>query len=95
MLETEPSDRSNRSVQFRTDALHRSSSRRRAMTADDYNDFWHDSARTRNADRFIEDYRMRPVSRPHLVFVSAKQESIMLHIFRTQYKPATGSLVLD
>jgi hypothetical protein len=35
MLETEPSDRSNRSEQVRTDALQGSSSRRRAMTADD------------------------------------------------------------
>ena len=36
MLEIEPSDRSNRFEQVRTDALEGSSSRRRAMTADDY-----------------------------------------------------------
>jgi len=56
MLEIEPSDRSNRFEQVRTDALEGSSSRRRAMTADDYYVFLRDSAGTRNADRFMEDH---------------------------------------
>jgi hypothetical protein len=56
MTEAEPGGRSNQSEQFRTDALQVSSSRRRGMTADDYNNFWRDSARTRNADRFMDDY---------------------------------------
>jgi|307.fasta_scaffold1694687_1 hypothetical protein len=55
MLEDEPSDRSNRSERFRTDALRGSSSRRRAMTSeDDYKNFMFDSAG--NADRFMDDY---------------------------------------
>ena len=55
MLEIEPSDRSNRFEQVRTDALQRNSSRRRAMTSeDDYKNFMFDSAG--NADRFMDDY---------------------------------------